>query len=69
MRRPSASTTTGLAPDTPDVVQLREWTRIANELTGERTRLVNRQRQQIWRYYPQFFKVRSDLTKAWVPEL
>ena len=58
-----------LAPDTPEVVQLREWTRIANELTGERTRLVNRQRQQIWRCFPQFFKVESDLTKAWVPEL
>ena len=28
--------------DTAEVVQLREWTRIANELTGERTRLVNR---------------------------
>ena len=58
-----------LAPDTPKMVQLREWTRIANELTGERPRLVNRQRQQLWRYYPQFLKVGSDLTKAWVPEL
>ena len=55
--------------DTAEVVQLREWTRIANELTGERTRLVNRLRQQLWRYYPQFLKVASDLTKSWGPEL
>lgn len=58
-----------LEPDTPEGVQLREWTRIAEELTCERTRLVNRYRQQLWRYYPQFLKVESNLTKAWVAEL
>ena len=31
-----------LKPVTAEVIQLREWTRIANELTGERTRLVHR---------------------------
>ena len=58
-----------LEPDTAEVIELREWTRIARELTGERTRLVNRLRQQLWRYYPQFLGVASDLTKSWVPEL
>lgn len=58
-----------LEPDTAEVVQLREWTRIANELTGERARLANRLRQQLWRYYPQFLSVASDLTKSWVPAL
>ena len=48
---------------------MREWTRIANELTGERTRLVHRLRQQLWRYYPQFLSVENDLTKTWVPDL
>ena len=36
---------------------------------GDRTRLVNRARQQLWRYYPQLLKVESDLTKAWVRDL
>ena len=58
-----------LDTDTSEVIQLREWTRIANELTGERTRLVNRLRQQLWRYYPQILKIESDLTKVWVLEL
>ena len=55
--------------DTSEVIQLREWTRIANERTGERTRLVNRLRQQLWRYYPQILKIESDLTKLWVLDL
>ncbi|MCY3730463.1 MAG: IS110 family transposase [Rhodospirillaceae bacterium] len=53
-----------LEPDTAEVVQLRECTRIADELTSKRTRLVNRLRQQLWRYYPQFLRVASDLTKT-----
>ena len=58
-----------LEPDTVEVVQLREWTCIANEVAGERTRLANRLRQQLWRCYPQPLRVASDLTKSWVPEL
>ena len=50
------------------MIQLRELTRIADALTHERTRLVNRTRQRLWRYYPKFLKVNGDLTKAWVPE-
>ena len=58
-----------LDPAAPEIVELREWSRIASDLTGDRTRLVNRARQQLWRYYPQLLKVESDLTKAWVREL
>ena len=58
-----------LDPAAPEIVELREWSRIADGLTGDRTRLVNRARQQLWRYYPQLLKVESDLTKAWVREL
>ena len=58
-----------LDPAAPEIVELREWSRIANDLTGDRTRLVNRARQQLWRYYPQLLKVESDLTKAWVRDL
>ena len=58
-----------LDPAAPEIVELREWSRIANDLTCDRTRLVNRARQQLWRYYPQLLKVESDLTRAWVREL
>ena len=58
-----------LDPAAPEIVELREWSRIANDLTGDRTRLVNRVRQQLWRYYPQFLKVEGDLAKAWVRDL
>ena len=58
-----------LDPAEPAIIELRAWSRIAHDLTGDRTRLVNRARQQLWRYYPQLLKVESDLTRAWVREL
>jgi len=58
-----------LDPAAPEIVELREWSRIANDLTRDRTRLVNRARQQLWRYYPQLLKVESDLTRTWVREI
>ena len=33
-----------LDPAAPEIIELREWSRIANDLTGDRTRLVNRAR-------------------------
>jgi transposase len=51
-----------LAVDDPTVIELREWSRIADELTQERTRLANRIGQQLWRYYPQMLQVADDLT-------
>ena len=48
----------------PEIVELRAWSHIADELSGERTRLANRAREQLWRYYPQFLKVEGDLAKA-----
>src|SRR5436305_15342025 len=42
-----------LAADDPLVIQLREWSRMHDELTLERTRQINRLRDQLWRYYPQ----------------
>ena len=38
-----------LDPAAPEIIELREWARIAHDLTGDRTRLVNRARQQLWR--------------------
>ena len=49
----------------PAVVELREWSRMVEELTRERTRLVNRLRDQLWRYYPQFFDLGAELSADW----
>ncbi len=58
-----------LDPATPEIIELREWSRMADQLTADRTRLANRARQQLWRYDPQRLKVDSDLGKAWIRDL
>jgi len=52
-------------PSAPEIVELREWSRIADTLVRERVRLVNRMREQLWRYYPDFIGVVGDLTTHW----
>ncbi len=54
-----------LHPVDPEIVQLREWSRIADELTAQRTGLSNRLRDQLWRYYPQFLALKADLYAPW----
>jgi transposase len=44
----------------PLVIQLREWSRMLDDLQQERTRLSNRVRQQLWRYYPQALELAGD---------
>lgn len=51
--------------DEPVVIELREWSRIGEELTGEQTRLTNRLRHQLMRYYPQALELTPDLDKDW----
>jgi transposase len=53
----------------PGVIELREWSRLAEELQQERLRLANRVRQQLWRYYPQLLALTDDLTDEWILEL
>ena len=50
----------------PVVVELREWSRLAEELQQERVRLANRVRQQLWRYYPPLLELADDVTAEWV---
>ncbi len=52
-----------LVVDDPLVIELREWSRIAEELKQERTRLANRVRQQLWRYYPQVRRARHHRSR------
>jgi transposase len=55
--------------DEPAIVELREWSRMLGELKGERTRLSNRLRHQLFRYYPQMLEVTSDIDAPWFMEL
>jgi transposase len=58
-----------LAPVDPVVIELREWSRIAEDLTQERTRLANRVREQLWRYYPQMLGIADDIAHPWLLDL
>lgn len=42
-----------LAAEDAVVIELREWSRMTEDLQQERNRLANRVREQLWRYYPQ----------------
>jgi transposase len=54
-----------LSNDEPVIVQLREWSRMADELQQERARLASRMREQLWRYYPQMLELADDLAADW----
>ena len=59
-----------LAATDPVVVELREWSRMSEDLQQERTRLVNRVREQLWRYYPQALDVAGgDVAAEWFLDL
>ena len=58
-----------LKPQDPDIVVVRELLRTREELTAERTRLVNRLRQLLWSYYPQFNELIGDAVRPWLIEL
>ena len=58
-----------LSIDRPEVVELREWSRMGDELRAEYNRLTNRVREQLRRYYPQFLKLGEDVGKDWVLDL
>jgi transposase len=53
----------------PQLIELREWSRMAEELQQERTRLANRIRQQLWRYYPQVLDLAEDVAADWLLDL
>ena len=50
----------------PVVVELRKWSRMAEELKHERVRLTNRVRQQLSRYYPQMLYLTDDVGTDWL---
>ncbi len=54
-----------LAVEDPLVIELREWSRMTEDLQQERNRLANRVREQLWRYYPQALEITDDLAADW----
>ena len=50
-----------LRVDDPKVIELREWSRIVDDLQRERVRLSNRIWQQLLRYYPQMLELADDI--------
>jgi transposase len=58
-----------LSIDEPVIVELREWSRMTEDLQRERSRLANRVREQLWRYYPQMLTLGDDLAAAWFLDL
>jgi transposase len=53
----------------PHIVELREWSRIDEELKVERGRLTNRLEHQLWRYYPQMLELAGDVGANWFLDL
>jgi transposase len=51
------------------IVELREWSRMTDDLQRERSRLANRVREQLWRYYPQMLQLADDLAAEWFLDL
>ena len=58
-----------LAVEDATVIELREWSRMTEELQQERNRLANRVREQLWRFYPQALTIGDDLAADWFLEL
>ena len=53
----------------PEAVTLRDCSRLHGQLTADKLRLTNQVREILWRYYPQFLEIYSDLSRLWVLEL
>jgi transposase len=53
----------------PLIVELREWSRMTDDLTAEKTRLSNRSREQLWRYFPAMLELEQDVAAEWFLDL
>jgi transposase len=50
----------------PAIIELREWSRMADDLRADKIRYANRLREQFRRYYPQMLQLGSDLAEEWI---
>ena len=59
-----------LTVDDPLIIELREWSRLLDDLRDEHGRLASRMRAQLWRYYPQMLALAGgDVAAAWLLDL
>lgn len=58
-----------ITPVDPTLIELREWSRIADELVAERNRLTSRMREQLSRYFPAFLQLDEDCGLPWLLDL
>lgn len=58
-----------LEPVHPTIIQLREWSRMTEDLSAERNGLANRFRHQLWRYFPQMLEIAEDWSQQWILDL
>lgn len=58
-----------LEPMHPTIIELREWSRMTEDLSAERNRLANRFRHQLWRYFPQVIDLAEDWASLWILDL
>jgi transposase len=58
-----------IALDDPLVIELREFSRMRDDLKQEQNRLTNRVRDQLWRYYPQMRAFGEDFASDWFLDL
>lgn len=58
-----------LRVDEPRIIELREWSRMTEDLRQEHVRLTNRVREQLRRYYPQALDLSEDLGAEWFLDL
>ncbi len=58
-----------LQPLDPCVVELRECSRLLEDLRHDRNRLANRVRELLWRYYPAMLELDDDVAAPWFLDL
>ena len=58
-----------VALDDPLVIELREFSRMYDDLKQEQSRLTNRVRDQLWRYYPQMGAFSEQFASDWFLDL
>ena len=56
-----------LALAEPLLIELREWSRMSDDLSAERNRQTNRFREQLWRYFPAMLELEQDRRRRVVP--
>lgn len=58
-----------LERESPELVELREWSRMSDELVKEKLRLCSYLREQLSRFFPQVLELARDLSEPWILEL